>query len=280
MGRMLFVGSAAMLMLVVACSDDDRPPPVQSCANCGGGTGNGGGGATCTPNPALGTTFTADLNVFVSDRFEEGAPVDYLDPYDGTAEVLLPAAPCGWVSDEYDSRVPGPDGIPEFVLAGAAKHETTWLRMLPFDTLGDPVVPTLMAAETQVSLECHGLYGFVKQTTIDAMIASAGMTRDTQRAQIVVRVNATDGRSLFPTSGATVVAPGTTAVAYDAGGTWSRGMSATGPSGLALLINVAADPYPGNSTVVSVSAADNDEQFSFAVAEGAVTYAQVLVGNI
>ena len=65
-------------------------------------------------------------------------------------------------------------------------------------------------------------------------------------------------------------------VAYYSGTSWSDEAVATDDTGLVLIGNVVAPEYPGRGIQVVVEGAE-DENFAVDVAEGALTYAPLLV---
>jgi hypothetical protein len=191
----------------------------------------------------------------------------------GEVEVRAPSAEGG--GDVVAE--PGADGF--YRLDGVERAAAIWVGVGNFsDPPAEPFIDTLQAVDS-------GRSGFtnlvvVRRETLRELAASSFINQPAQlvadRAHIVLQF--VNGASQ-PVEGVQVTFPAAEDVstAYDAGDTYSDALPETSTRGMAVLLNLAAEPWPGNA--LGIVAQIDGEQLSAQVqiARGAVTVVTAVV---
>jgi hypothetical protein len=275
------LGLAALALGVgvatVGCAgSDDRPKNHHFVTGGGGGVGGGGsgggsGGVPCTPAPGQGTTFTAD--VVTHDVY-----LSAVESFPGQAEIKGPGASCPSVSTTWDGlATDGPNGGPApFQLAGLRLDEALFIRAYQLPTSALPVYPTLMAVNTNSDVTALGAFGFVRAQGIDEAYAATGTTWEPDKGTMLVAVVAP--LTFAPLAGVKIDVGVNGSAAYPGLSGWQLG-GETDASGLALMLNTLAKPYPGQSLTVNVALGADEQKFSCPTEAGAVTVCRILMGG-
>jgi hypothetical protein len=236
---------------LVACGGDPEHPPNLASHGVGGGgntTGGGSGGASgsstggtggapCDPDPTLGKTLSGNIIVYDPVLATKA-------PFVGNGTAVIEGVPCGWVqADFYGST----DPVEPFVLAGAKPLPQSWIHFFQHDKGTEDVVPTLQAVYTVNDLTLMDEFAFVRGSEIDALYASLGVERDPAKGTVLIQAVTVFGALKTPVSGAIVSTLGEAQIAYASGGSWALGAGPTDASGMAVLVNAAAEPFPGKS---------------------------------
>jgi hypothetical protein len=129
----------------------------------------------------------------------------------------------------------------------------TFVLVTPTDSTQD-ALPTVLGLPDNPEVEPLEL-PLVRATVLDAIFAlpTLPLVPIAGRAQVVFRVD--DVQTRLPRAGATISAAGAEVVLYADGGTWSDAVTETDPTGLVLIANVPAGPWPGRLSTITVSGA-------------------------
>lgn len=247
-----------------ACGEsDDRPKNVHVVSGGGGGGegGSGSGGAPCTPVPGQGSTIEGNLityDVYLKDIL----------PFDGQAELSMAGATCKWITTTYDGSQTNPDGGPPlFTLDGAKGLSPSFVHIYQAPTSSEPVLPTLIAVEANYDQHIIDGFGMVRAQGIDEAYAATGLAKEdgkgTVLAQVVDKLGA-------PLAGAQIDMGINAAPAYPGVAGWQLG-GETDASGVALMLNATAKPFPGQEVSINLTLGSAKESFKCPVEVGAVT---------
>lgn len=273
----------ALGVLGTACGQDDsRAPnygynPTGGSGGVGGGVGGGAGGAAgqagapqCTPNPALGSKLSGDLvtyDLWLKDK----------QPWKGQAEIKTPGANCPSVSVIWDGSAPsGSDaGAPYFTLESVKTDPTLFAHFYP---INDPALyPTMMLIEMTGDKHIVGGMGMVSSAGVDSVYAAMGITRDETKGTLIVQLLAPLTNA--PQSGGKVnVGLNGTPAFPAAGGGWVAD-GETDPSGIAVMLNTTAKPFPGNGVAVNVELGIQKKTLGCAAESGAVSICWIGIGS-
>lgn len=279
-----FSGAVALALAIGGCGSDGHPPNLSPDGGFGanGGTGGtgmagaggaaGAAGSACTPDTAAGSKLSGDLIIYDS-RFSQDHP-----GFLGQAEIRANGAPCGYVSTTYDGKAVPPDGgLNKFLLEGVEKAAVAWVRFYQLPATTEDVAPTLLPVETWVDADLMGAYGFMRKSDIDKVYTETGTTADPTKATIVVQL--IEGLSGGPATGGSVATAAASVTAYSAGGAWVLGGGATTDlTGVAVLMNVDAPPFPGQGVQFTVTQGSKEQTHTALAEAGSVTVIWVLIG--
>ncbi len=192
-------------------------PPASS--GTGNPTGNQAGASSSGDEVA---TLTGEVLVLGDDTFDQGVVLS------SNASVSATGESGARVMASYDGK--------SFRLEGALKAEANWFLTVPDTKSG--MLPTLAPVDTRSTNAVS--VAVVNGLVLDSIFLNLNTDRSTDRAQVVLRVVDTRGRSVVG-----VHASATPEVlAYRTAGVWLRDNSgtdlATDDSGLALLGNLQA----------------------------------------
>lgn len=279
--------SLVALMALMGCGGDPEHPPGISNPGVGGsdgggsggvgGGGNSGGVAGCEPDPQSGTKVSGDLIIYES--FGMMDPVGYA----GLADIAIEGTPCGFATTTYDGSgavdggAAGSDGGPTlFELYGVKPVDEAWIHFYQQQGGAQDVTPTLIkAGDTTSNLHALGAFGFLRESEVQKVYDAVSVSRDPGKATIVVLVQ--DLQSGKPYSGAVVSTPSGPQVAYGGGSTWALG-GLTDPAGLAVLLNLDGEEFPGASVNVKVEVSGAPPEALAPVEIGATTFLWIGVG--
>ncbi len=237
------------LFLVASCGDSDHLAPAESCrtpdcttpnTSTGSGASNGTGASA---GAAAGETGDAgQRSVALSVVRYDSETFDQTSPYEDSAGIVLEG-----VSGTLQANWPGSGSIE---VADAAPE--AFVLVSPTDESAD-ALPTVL--RLPASLPDTLAMPLVRATSVQAILAVSGLPIEQVpgRAQLVLRVR--DGELGTPLAGVRVAEASAEAVLYAAGGVFSDAVSETDTSGLAVLVNVAADSWPGKLGSVTLSGA-------------------------
>jgi hypothetical protein len=248
----------------VGCSPEAEKPPPPTCANCGtsdpgiiGGVPpiDGSGGAAGDSGSGD-TPVRLEGEVRILNDIAAFAAALFMEP----AELLVEGQ-----NDDVRGRWTGLE--PTFVLDGVQRAPATWAQATP----GVEALRTLQPINT-LSPNSAGVVTtvltVVRTSELDAAFASLTMpiTRDQTRAQAIL-VALKDKQ---PASGVRVTVLGVESVIYLDNGAFSDAATVTDRSGMFLLANVPAVPWPGTGVVVTLSGAVTG-RFDLRLVTGGVT---------
>ncbi len=219
------------------------------------------GGAPCTPVPGQGSTIAGNLvtyDVYLEDVLA----------FDGQAELTMAGATCPWVSAKYDASQLNPDGgPPSFVIDGAKGLSPSFVHIYQEPTSSQPVVPTLIAVDSNSDQNILDRFGFVRAQGIDEAYAATGVAKADDKGTVLVQVVEKPG---VPLASAQVDMGTNAAPAYPGVAGWQLG-GETDSRGVALMLNAAAKPFPGQSASINLAIGSTKESFKCPVEAGAVT---------
>jgi hypothetical protein len=230
--------SCCLVLVLVACQkDDERPGGVHvdcDATNCVKPPPGGGGGgdasvsdSTAPLDGAASTSITGSALILTSDDFLTAIPLTT------PAEVRVEGASGVLVTTTYDGS--------EYALDGVKIGSPAWAILVPNPADG-------MATAQPLNTEVASIFDLVTVPgeTLDLIygLLGAPTTRDPGKAHIVLRF--VDGTG-SPLPGVSVSHLGET-IAYDSGGTWSDGVTATGDQGFAIIANVVPGAGGGKQT--------------------------------
>jgi hypothetical protein len=231
----------------------------------GGGAGGmaglaGAAGSSCIPDPSQGATLSG--NVIVYD-IKFSPPPHAL--FVGKADLRATGAPCGIVDGYWDGSVtPADGGLDLFQMEGVKRDIAQWIHIYQTDT-SEAVYSTLLKINTLTDvLNRDGTqkqlgFGFMGSADIDAVYAAAGVSWDPAKATVVATVG--DGGTLTTAVGDPYVLSGSS---------WVSGTTADS-TGLVVLLNVNAAPFPGLSLAFHADAVGQSFDDNCQVEAGAVT---------
>jgi hypothetical protein len=177
---------------------------------------------------------------FVDDQFDSSVP------FTGTATLVAEGSQGGTTTASWN-------GVDPFQLGDFKREQgVTWVLVSPAPNRG--VLPTLHPVRTG-SVRRADL-GLVRSDNLDLilLLLTVPLERLPERAQLVLRF--TDPESITGgAEGVRVVLPEAEFTSYAVEGTWSDLETATDPSGLVLLGNISAAPFPGSIERVSLAGA-------------------------
>lgn len=272
MGKLACGALVALLgFLGSACGQaDDHPKNFHPVSGGTGGGGFGGGssasggvGGDCDPDPAKGPEIRGDVityDAFLSD----------VQPFNGQCELRIKGSNCPWSTTTWDGTLStGPDGGTNlFVLEGVKALYPSYTHIYQLPSSQVPVYPTQIAVDATKDQEILGGFGMVRSAAVDEIYTATGTTRDPDKATIIVKVFG----QLGPLAGVQVDVGTAGAAAYPGLGGWQLG-GETDPAGVAVMLNVTAKPFPGQSwtTNLGSSSGSSKESFSCPAEAGMVT---------
>jgi hypothetical protein len=267
---------AALISLVLslsasaaACQETSDRPPSLGCdgtdAGCapypqggvgGGGRDSGRGDAGAGPvrdgGSDAGVTLTGTI-LTLGDDFVTSVP------FIRAARIYAESPRGDFLSSAYD-------GQGEYSLSGVRASTLTWVGVKP--TNAGAALPTLLKIDTTIA----GPFtlAVVQADTIDRIfeLITVPTTRQPGHGHVVVLF---DDATEKPVSGVSVDMAQAAAIIYDAGGTYSDAVQATGSRGIAVLANIPAQTFPGSEHRLLWSGAATGFQEIF-VAADSVTY--------
>jgi len=150
----------------------------------------------------------------------------------GTISVEIERVGCGVAKGLTDANG-------KFSVTGAAAGDVS-IRLRPVDR------PDLITTIHHLSSANGIQYPILTRSALDGLFAltNPGSVPDPTKGQIVASIVDARFPPGFSLAGGTVTTPARGTIAYD-------GSAATGPLGLAAVLNAPADPYPGNKTTVT-----------------------------
>ncbi len=209
--------------------------PSQSGSSPSGGEGGGeeAGGAA-------GEAGQGPVVVSVS-RFDT-VTFDQTSPFEEPANILVEAAG----GETLQASWPGAGTVE---LEGVAR--LGFLLVSPADTTMD-AVPTLLQLPPDAGSSLLAL-PLVRASLVQGIISVSQLPLEVipGRGQLVVRV--VDAEFHSPVAGVQITEPSAEVVLYSANGVYTNSVSETDSSGLAALINVGADAWPGRLSSVTLS---------------------------
>jgi hypothetical protein len=264
--------------LCVACADNEaRPSAVADCNDPGcidvrraapastgtvnvpganaGTAGAGGSGGMPSPTPG---TLAGSIQMLVESDLLTSRPLD------GVVEIRTDAA-----SGAPLRGRPEADGT--FALSGVSVAPSLWVGVGTFDGVASaPFIDTLQVVDSSLA-DLVDL--FVIRRTVMEEIAQIGflstpLELDPAGAHVILNFVDADEK---PLSDVQVVFPEDVSVAYDAGDVYSDQTLATSTRGTAVLLNLAAVPYPGAITSIGVTFSGKPFSIELRLARAAVT---------
>ena len=225
-------------LLAFGCSDDDERPPALVCqgTEChgppiqgsGATTGDGDGGEPGTGGQGP---------IFSVSRFESD---DFLTtgPFTSTAAILADGEGGRTLETSWN-------GFDPFTIEGLAERPFLFVEPEP----GNDALPTLLSPALRSTVELP----LARATVVESLLALSSVPLDLEsdRAQVVLAL--VDATRNEPFAGATLSEATAQTVLYAASGSWSDAVTETDVTGLALLANVDAGPWPGRLTSIAVS---------------------------
>lgn len=268
---------------VLACSSsEDRPGGIADCeqqvcdgllggipsaANRGSGgqassVGQGGAGAGAGGSN-MGSSGVAVLQGTVSvvaqpNLAQSGNPNEEL-------QLLTSSTGMAALSTEVDT-----DG--RFRLDGVSSTRPLWVLVGPASGDSNSVyIDTLQPVRTAAGQPAELLVTLrsVVNDIASQSFQSNPSTLDPERAHAILSLVTTTGE---PVPGVSLTNPGLS-VAYDAGVIYSDALSETDANGRLVILNVDADPYPGELTTMVFDVGGDEYQFNIYLARGSLTLA-------
>jgi hypothetical protein len=254
--------------LSACCGAEDRPPPAAACTgNCAVGTprnpgssGNGGevdAGGSGEEDAGAVTTVAGAVEVMENEQFIARAAF--------AGEGLVGGgSPSERVSGEFSGAT--------YQLAGVLRDADVWMDVQATATTLDVLTTIQRVDSTAPPVDL----AFVRSATVEGI--GAGLLTPIElrsdRAHAVVRFVDASGQGV---RGVTVTAPAGEAIAYDTGaGLFRDDQPETTESGLAIILNAQAIPFPGGATGLSYAATSSGAT-DVKLAQGAVTLLTVRV---
>lgn len=243
--RLIFC--AAVAVALWACQKDpERPdlapdcdPAVMDCTRPPGqigGSASGGGSSTDGDAGTAGeTTLTARVTIYNEDRFDSRVTTIYDRPAVVEGDGLTGRVRAEW------------EGTGQIELGPLARRTVNWVAVLP-ELAGDDAMLTLHPIDTTVQRSGQLLLPLLRPSVLDLIfdVVTTPIAPLPGRGHAVLFIK--DARTLEPVSGVRVTQPESELVAYAAAGTWSDvDTGATDETGLVLLGNIQAEPYPTGS---------------------------------
>lgn len=262
-------GALVALLVLLGCAEKkDHPPLVGGCApgqRCPTMFGNGSLGDSPDEQGAAGAggestagELTGKVLDIVDDTFVA------VQPYTDRAIVEGRGSGGGLVSAEWNGTDP-------FVLKDLEAEPTSWLSVRP--ERGQLGLRTLHAVATNISRRSD--LGIVRRDTFDVLfgLLSTPTLVAAGTAQVVLIFTDASG-TRAGVAGVRVVATDAALVAYRSGASWSTDTVATDGSGLVVLGNVYAQPFPGGSERIRLSGSASG-YVDIQIATDAVTLVEV-----
>ena len=262
--------------LLSACNEPTERDPVVCVGKCGypGEEGNGvpqgGRGGDDEENEggaageSDGVTLTSHVILLNDLDFRNGGP--FTDP----AEIRVQKAGGGSATGPWNGTDP-------FRIENVLEGRAIWALGTPSAALNNDAVATLQPVRTD-NPDSDGVveadpFALVRASTMENIydLLTVPITLDPARAQIVLRVVNDSGAGL---AGVRVTAPSAEVVIYGASGAFSDGETQTDNTGLVVLANTPASPWPGSLVSVSFAGADTGAS-DLRVIAGAVTVVSV-----
>jgi hypothetical protein len=265
------VGAAAL----AACEQPPERDPVICVGRCGfpgeegggipqggrsGGDGNEGGEAGASD----GVMLTSQVLLLNDLDFRNGGP------FTDSAEIRVEKAGGGAVTGTWNGSDP-------FRIANVLEGRAVWALGTPTAALNNDALPTLEPVRTD-NPNSEGLveadpFALVRASTMQNIydLLTLPITLDSSRAQVVLRVVNGSGVGL---PGVRVTAPSAEVVIYAASGAFSEAETQTDATGLVVLANAPASPWPGSLASVSFAGAETGAA-ELRVIAGAVTLVSV-----
>jgi hypothetical protein len=208
----------------VACEDPARCPgnPKGSGSGGTGGAGGGGGGADAV-------TVTGSISVLASDDLVTTVPLG------DAATVTLEGSSGSPIEATYDGK--------SFALAGVRSAAEIWATIDP----GPPALFTLQPVDTRGPDPLELLLVPRPVLELIGSVLTLPTAPAEGRAQIVLRL--VDAETGKPRAGVRLAHPSAESIVYDAAGSYSDSVDASGPRGIALLWNLEAFPEPAKQKV-------------------------------
>ena len=255
-----------------ACGgDDSRPDNVHVTSGGGsgggGGGGSGSGGAPCTPDPTKGTKVSGNLITY-------SVYMDDLQPFAGKAELTAAGATCKWVTAKYDPAAAptGDAGSAEFLLEGCKAQPQTWVHIYQEKDSSEPVLPTLIAANSSSDLHALDAFGMVRAQGVSEAYGATGVVPDPEKGTVLVQIV---GKQGDPVPGVQINAGTAAAPAFPGVAGWQLG-GETDSTGVALLLNATSKPFPGAEIAVNIQLGTAKEAFKCPAETGAVTICWIM----
>lgn len=283
MGKLGLGAIAALFGLTAAAcgQGDDRPAALKydgggaSGGISGGGTGGAAGGGSggsaggCVPNPQEGSVVSG--NVITYDVLLGGK-----QPFQGQAELTAPGENCPFVSTTWDGAAPGVDGgAAKFVLE-AVKAEKVWTLIEQLPSSNAAVYPTLLLLDATADTDIIDGVGMIRSNSVDEAYTALGIPRDPNKGTMIVQLLAPLTNQ--PQFGGQVDVGGAGSAAYPAAGSWSLG-GQTDASGIAVMLNTSALPYPGQTLNVHVKVDAVEKTLECRSASGVVSVCFIGIGT-
>jgi hypothetical protein len=209
------------------------------------------------PPPAAGTLAGSIQMLVESDLLR-------VRPLDGRVDIRTDGASGTPIREQ-------PEGDGSFALSGVALSASLWVGVGSFDGLASaPFIDTLQVVDSRRAelVDLFVLRRTVMQEMVQIGFLSTPTELDPERAHVVL--NFVDAHDM-PLSDVEVVFPEEVSVAYDAGDTYSDQTLETSTRGTAVLVNLAAAPYPGGLTSIGVQLSSQPFNIDLRIARGAVT---------
>jgi hypothetical protein len=254
-------------LVLGACSEPaERPETISVCdgEGCeGAGTtarGSSDGSSTSTTGTSTGgegITLSGDVLVFVDDLFAA------LLEWEPNAVVLAPGSAEVVVEGEFDGSL--------YRVVDVAPRQAAWVWVAPADEFLLSPMPTLQPLNTVVG-DNYDLY-MVYREVLEEMYSGlrTPVVIDDDGAQVVVRLIDSIGD---PVPGASIQTAEGDFVAYYDGTSWNEDRTSTDQTGLVMIGNVVAPPYPGRGIQIVVAGAEDDNH-TVDVVESTLTLASL-----
>jgi hypothetical protein len=242
-----------MGLLGVGCSDDDRAPAI----SWSHGAGAGSHSDASTPDAGDDEpTYTGPVATVTGTLFAMAPPS--FNPIMTNEPSLEAPATLHVYSHRHDyvaNYTPG-DGfqlvdVPAGVIVYAVGRDVAD---------GNGILPSSISAQASKGMSWN--VPVAKRSSLEEILQAVTPQQqlDPSRAQVIVSVVECQLRGGTPIAGVRILAPESAGgVIYDRGGGWvfDRG-GATGLLGMAIVVNLVADPYPGVETTIAYKNGQGD----------------------
>jgi hypothetical protein len=257
--RSLSLAAVAALGLGLACQEEqDRPPPAPPCmgSNCvppigagprpnggapngeGGEGGSDGEGASGGEGGTANGTLTGTVREFVDLALENTV-------------LFTSSATLSVRTESGRTETVRWNGVDPFVLTGLPSNDVAWVLVTP--TVDRAVLPTLHPVPMRERTEAD--LGLIRSGSFDVVLLLLTIPgeRASGRAQLILRF--VDPASVAGgEAGVRVALPDAEFISYGSeGGGWSELEAETDVSGLVVLGNIVAPPFPGSTKRITLS---------------------------
>lgn len=229
--------------VLAACQQEveERPPSAPGCngPRCvpvGGlppSNGSGSGGRSAGEGGTDGGGESSELTGSIRELVDDGFHAS--QPFTGIAKLSAEGATGGLVTTSWN-------GVDPFGLNGVKRSSATWILVAPERSQG--VLPTIHPVDTRQRPEVD--LGLVRADNLDLvfLLLTVPGERLSGKGQLILafveRASSGGGKN-----GVRVALPEAEFISYASQGTWSELETETDTSGLVVLGNIPAPPFPG-----------------------------------